>query len=436
MRARFERVGLDFRFNPSEVPISLYFYRVKDEREFTARVDVFNGEGARFVTRPLNLLASPTARGSVKELIEELASKFPHPSWADLIREACQSVIASMQAGRPVQVIQGAIERPPPPAWLCQGLLLKNKPNVWLGAASTGKSTLAKAICAYYASGYRFCEREMEQGVPLYLDWEDDRADFERVVHDVCRNLGAWPLPRMLWQDMHGYRLRDQITSLSQTIDREHVGLVVMDAIAAAGGSPSEHIGYEAIALELEGCLGVLPPVTVLGLDHVTSEEHKIKGYVPLKARGAVRKVEFFRNQWSLVADEAAAQVGRHVVEWHHTKVNVIVKEAPFATEIVHRDSEISINVRPMEVRDDNGATVEMQLLRALASMPGGRDVRELCLEVDGKEPDKRRYNSVKTTLERAVDKGLANRQTSGRRVRYTVTSLPDQGLLIPFPGA
>src|SRR5215471_643414 len=210
MRARFERIGLDFRFNPSEAPFSLYFYRVKDEREFTARVDVLNGDGQRFITRPLNLLASPTARGSVKDLIDELAARF-QANWADLIREATQSVVASVQAGRPVEVIEGEIERPPPPAWLCQGLLLKNKPNVWLGAASTGKSTLAKAICAYYASGYRFCDREMEQGVPLYLDWEDDRSDFERVVYDVCRNLGVWPMPRMLWRDMHGYRLRDQV---------------------------------------------------------------------------------------------------------------------------------------------------------------------------------------------------------------------------------
>ena len=428
MRPRFERIGLDFRFNPTEVPASLYFYRVKDgEREFTARVDVVNGEGKRFVTRTINLL---TTRGLTKDLVDELNQKFRYVGWADLMREASQSVIASVQAGRPLEVIQGEIVRPPPPAWLCQGLLLKDKPNVWLGAASTGKSTLAKAICAYYASGYRFCEREMEQGVPLYLDWEDDRADFERVVYDVCRNLGVWPLPKMLWRDMHGYRLRDQIATLSQMIDHHGVGLLVMDAIAAAGGSPNEHSGYEAIALELESCLGVLPPVTVLGLDHVTSAEHKLKGYVPLKARGAERKVEFFRNQWSLVTDDEAETVGRHVVNWHHTKVNVVAKEQPFATEIVHRPDEVSIIVRPMQTQSDAADRDETSAL--LASLGNTwRTPRDLALQFDGKEPSRGRVESVRTLLERAVKRDRAVKD-DGRPVRY---SCRQPGEVIRFPG-
>lgn len=436
--SRFVRVGLGYRFSPHEVPLVLHFSRIHDDpREFTAQVDVFNVEGGRLFTRHTNLMASPS-RGSLKELIDDLDGDCPFPAWKLLLREACQSVMASHRNGRPVEVIMGEIERPPPPEWLCHGLLLKDKPNCWLGAASTGKSTLAKAICAYYASGWRFCDREMGQGVPLYLDWEDDRADFERTVYDICRNLGVWPLPRMLWRDMHGYRLRDQVETLGQIIDREHVGLVVMDAIAAAGGSPGEHMSWEGVALELEQCLGALPPVTVLGLDHVTGADHKARGTVPVKARGAERKVEFFRNQWSLVADDEAAALGRHVVNWTHTKVNVVAKEHPFATEIVHRDAEISIVVRPLTVATAAPEAPEDAASRLLAvlAQTSGRSIRDLCLQIDGHEPSKSRYNSVRTTLDRAVDKGRAWKEKVGSEVRYRTDNRPGQGTLIPFPGA
>ena len=420
----FRRIGLGFEFVPDGVPLLLAFSRPNAARdELSFEVGVRRRDGRTIITRRVNLMASPT-RGSQKELIEEL-NGLVRADWVTLMREATESVLASHRAGRPFMVTQGEITRPPPPSWLCQGLLLKDKPNCWLGAASTGKSTLAKAMCAYYASGFRFCDREMERGTPLYLDWEDDHESFNRVVFDVCRNLGVWPLPRMLWRDMHGYRLRDQVETLAAKIDGEGVGLLVLDAVAAAGGSTGEHMSWEAIALELEQCLGALPPVTVLALDHVTGAEHKARGTVPIKARGAERKLEFYRNQWSLVTDDQAEEDGRHVVNWTHTKINLGRKELPFATEIEHRESEISIVWHPLERRrvmpesdDDSKAT---QLLRSLAGT-NGRTARELALQVDGREPSLGRVRSVRVTLERALKRGLVGRD-DGPPVRYWVTT-------------
>lgn len=436
MSDRFRRLGVGYRFAPAEVPIELGFTRIHDgSSDFTAEVAIYNrGQATAFVTRHVNLKATTSARGSAKDLLEELRHVNGTPKWDELWREASESVIASHRNGRPSQRVQGEFIRPLPPAWLSQGLLLKNKLNCWLGAASTGKSTLAKAICAYYAAGYRFLDREMEQGVPLYLDWEDDFDDFGRVVHDVCRNLGVdtHNLPLMLHRDMHGYKLRDQLDSLTREIDREHVGLVVLDAVAAAGGSPGEHMSYETIALELEACLGALPPVTVLALDHVTSADHKAGGLlVPLKARGSERKVEFFRNQWSLVQDPKAAEVGRHVVVWTQTKINVAGKEPAFATEIVHREAEISVVLRPMEtvVPEQAAATETDKLLAGLADSPGGRTPRELALQLDGKEPSRSRVETVRKLLERSERAYKENG-------RYFCRQVSSGAVLIPFPGS
>jgi len=441
MKGTLSRFGLGYRYAPEGVPIILGFSRIGDRgTEFPAELAVYNA-GARdaTITRQVNLKASLT-QGALAGVLKELQelSNGSAVDWKAVLREASESVIASHRAGHPVRVIQGEVKRPPPPSWLAQGLLLKNKPNCWLGAASTGKSTLAKAVCAYYASGYRFCDREMERGVPFYLDWEDDEDSFTRVVIDICSSLGVRPVPLMLWRDMHGYRLRDQIETIGEYIDRYNVGLLVLDAVAAAGGGGGEHVSWEDIALEMERCLGSLPLVTVLALDHVTGEELKLgsKAPVPIKARGAARKYEYLRNQWSLVTDQTAALDGRHVVNWHHTKNNVGRKETQgFATEIEHREDEISIVVRPIEMPE----AAEVQSVEAstadliLAKLAEATDqtIGELAWRLDGK-PGRERL--VRTTLDRAVRMGRAIR-TAQNPSRYTLVGGP-QGVLVPFPGA
>lgn len=438
MSARFGPLGRGFgyRFAPSEVRVVLTFTGLEDRRDtFAADVQVTNDLGHHLFRRHLNLKAS-SSRGSIKDLIDDL-KQLPNVNsngavdWVALLREACESVMTAHLEGPPVVVISGEVKRPPPPAWLSQGLLLKNKLNTWLGAASTGKSTLAKAICAYYASGFRFLDRDMEQGTPLYLDWEDDEDNFTRVVVDVCRNLGAWPLPRMLWRSMRGCRLRDQIEMIAETIDAYGVGLVVLDAVAAAGGTLGEHVSYEAIASEMEHALEKLPLVTVLAIDHVTSAEHKLRGYVPLKARGSERKVEIFRNQWSLVTDEQAEQDGRHVVNWYQTKINVAAKEQPFATEIIHRPDEISIHVQPIAEPQLPAVAPTSETDRLLASLGDTwRTARQLALQVDAREPSRSRIESVRKLLERAVAAKRAVKNSVAQPPTYSCRQAGDPGPL------
>lgn len=442
MSKRFERVGIDFRFTPAEVPQVLLFQRIKDRDEnFTCQLVVCSPAGDRVMTRRVDLMSglSSGALLSVAKELNELNRATPLEEWKRLLREAGENVINAHRKGRPFMHLQGEVQRPPEPPWLCRGLLRKNKPNCWLGASSTGKSTLAKAVCAYYATGYRFCDREMEQGVPMYLDWEDDFDSFTRTVLDVCRNLGVHSLPHMVWRDMHGYRLRNQLEAIAEEIDRQHVGLLVLDAVAAAGGATGEHMTWEAIALEMEECLGSLPPVTVLALDHVTGAEHRAgaAAQVPIKARGAERKLEYLRNQWSLIGDEDAARVGRHVVNWHHTKNSAGLKEPPFATEIIHRPDEISVLVRPLEHVGSGGPEDDSKtsrLVTHLSTRPGGRTARQLTLELLGHEPRRSEVESNRKLLERAVSRGLLVKDGEPTP-RYFCRQPADQGVLIQWPG-
>jgi AAA domain len=423
----FRREGFGYRFDPPGIPAALIFSRITDRRdETTAEVQIVRPDGAHVLRRRINLLSS--GRGSATEFAAELRKEVDI-DWKDVLRQGCESVLQAHRSGPEVVTIEGDIEPPPPPQWLCDGLLLKDKPNCWLAAASTGKSTLAKAFCAYYAGGMRFLGRFTECGTPLYLDWEDDEGSFRRVVHDVCRHTGVWPVPRMHWLDMHGRRLRDQIEHLGRLIDRYKVGFIVLDAVAAAGGSPGEHLSWEAIALDLEQALGQLPLVTVLGLDHVTSSEHK-NGEVPVKARGAERKVEFFRNQWSLMLDQDAYDYGRHVVGWTHTKLNAAPKRPPFVTELLHHDGDLEVCERGIEA---SLAMIERltdmkRCLLQLEATPGV-SVQEVCEEVYG-TTQRSKVETVRTNLKRAQARGLAHVDNGGRWWAEVAGSLAVNGVI------
>lgn len=404
----FKREGMGYLFQPASAPVLMRFSRIADKRdELTAELSISRDNGANVLRRRINLLASTgsTLSSLVTDLKdEELGIDV---DWKKLLRDGYEAVLESHRNGLVVTSIQGNITRPNPPRWLCDGLLLKNKVNCWLGAAGTGKSTLAKGLCVYYAAGERFLGRDTERGLPLYLDWEDDDEDLRRVAHDVCRNLNVWPVPELLWISMRGKRLRDHIEKLAALVDERKVGLIVMDAIAAAGGSPGEHMSWEAVALELEQCLGMLPPVTILGLDHVTSDEHKNgSSAVPMKARGAERKVEFFRNQWTLVLDRGELEAGRHIVSWNHTKVNVIVPRPAFATEIVHQDGNLSIQEKGVEASPAAVERLPRQKQNVIYVMENpGKSAETVCMAVRG-DSKKAAIDATRKELKRAKEHG------------------------------
>jgi hypothetical protein len=339
----FTQRGLSFLYEPADAPITMHFSRLADHKDETdAEVLVARLDGTTLVRRRLNLLGASGVPKTLIDVLEGAQLGVDSDLWVPLITRGFESVLSAHRNGLVLQTTTTDYDRPDPIEWLCDGLVMRDRMNCWLGAASTGKSTLAKMLCVAHATGQPFIDKTAGVGTPLYLDWEDDFNDFRRVAWDMCHALGV-QTPVMHWINMRGKRLRDSVETLSKIIEDNHVSFVVIDSIAAAGGFAGEHRGYEDIALELELCLGQLPPVTVLGLDHVTSEDHKANNRIPTKARGAERKVEFYRNQWSLVADMGERERHHHIIAWHHTKINADIYRNPFVVEIVHRDGELSV---------------------------------------------------------------------------------------------
>src|SRR5262249_20664739 len=150
---------------------------------------------------------------------------------------------------------------------------------------------------------------------------------------------------------------------------------------------------YEDLALELEQCLGLLPPITVLGLDHITSEEHKNgKLTVPTKARGAERKVEIYRNQWTLMADLEERGSGRHLVSWYHTKINASVFRPQFTVEIRHGADDLSaLEIDATESPETIQRFSYQKQNEMYVQANPGCTVEEVCLNVRGDKTQAKR---------------------------------------------
>jgi len=219
----------------------------------------------------------------------------------------------------------------------------------------------------------------------------------------------------MFYMDMHGRRLADNVEVFASYIAQHGITLVIVDAIASAGGPPGEHSTWESVAVGLEDAFSVLGPITLLAIDHVNADDHRnSKQWVPMKARGAERKYEIFRNQWSLVADLDERDEGRHVVAWHHTKINRGRYEKPFTVEVDYTNDQVSMSVGDIGRSQDaverlgSQARVEYEL-----TQHPGSPARDLALWAKGNDAD-RATKQTTTELHKLKKKGRARLDAAG----------------------
>lgn len=340
----FRRFGLGFQYRPPEAPVVMTFMNVADKRtsgELRAELHVQSQAGGHVLRRYLNLLGSNTVRDLVKDL--NGASDLGAFPWGKIIESATESIVDALRGGPALETYGGVMDRPPGISWLCEGLVMAGVPNVWIAAASTGKSTFSAALCVCHAVGESFLGRATTKGIPLYLDWESDADDFKEKIWLVSRWLGLREVPTIHRLPMRGSATTNA-AAVANRIDTLGATLVVWDGIQAAGGPVGQYATYESVAMDLESVLSLLPKTTHVLLDHVTGDEMKTDA-VPRKGRGGSRKVEWTRNQWTLILDREAHGAKRHVVGWTHTKINRAEYLQPFGVEILHRPDELGFKL-------------------------------------------------------------------------------------------
>lgn len=409
-----ERAGLGWRWTKAGEDVVITVDRIVERRdEITGEVLVTTTTGGYVLRRRVNLMGSQSLSNLARDL-DEASGKAGVP-WKRWLESACGSVIQAYRQGSPVEVYEGELPRPAGVSWLCQDLVMADVVNVWIAAGSSGKSTLAAILAVAVGLGKPFLGRSVAHGVVLYLDWESSEEDFREKLHDAAAGYGSRVVPKILRIRMRG-PLKNQIHEIAEIITRYHVILVIVDAVAAAGG-PMGDGNYEAVALDVEAAVNMLPPVTILLLDHVTGDDVKT-GNVPLKARGSVRKTEFARNQWTLTLDRDQMDAERHVVAWTHTKVNRVRYLPAFASEIEHGDGWL--RAKTVETEEAKVLVERMsviQRIREYVRRNGPATIQELALEIYGKD-DNTSCANISTPIRR--DKGATVVRIDGNgQVRY-----------------
>lgn len=397
----FRRHGLGWRFQPPEAAVLLTFDRLSERGGDTwAEVHVTTLEGGHLCRRRVNLLGGSSLNGLIKEC-DDMTSSHGWP-WKRIVASGAESTLEAFRRGESTETFSGRLRKPAGVRWLCHGLVQADVINCWLAAAGTGKSTFATGLCVAHALGERFLGRDVPQGVPLYLDWESTTDDFEEKLYLAAAGMGRDEIPPIHRIRMRG-SLRSRVHQIGERIDRLGVTLMVIDAVAAAGGSPGEN-NYEAVALELEETLQILPPVTALLLDHVTGDDLR-NGTVPLKGRGSTRKVEFIRNQWTLTLDREGMEDARHVVGWTHTKINRGRLMTPFGVEVVHDEDSVTFE---RVAREDVAPLAERMpfwlQMEQLMTRQGPMDAKQIAFLLLGND-GKVAQSKVRTTISRDAGK-------------------------------
>jgi hypothetical protein len=387
----FYREGTGWVYEPPKLPIRLRFDYVEvNGIEGRAQLRVESLEINDVITSfSANLSSEQTRERYVKTIVKKAC--LIEPGQSDEVSIALErSFMRVMEAAREpleVYVTDGVRRKPQGVTWLLDGLIMQGTINCLLAAPETGKSTQALGIGIAHAAGRGIFGRAIQRGVTYFLDWEGDLETFEERLQKISAGMGIDP-PAGIIYERHSAPLRYVLHHVARTIDRHHVTLLIIDAVTTAAGSMGDR-GYEAVAVDLEVALRSLPVgVTVLLVDHVDGET--VKGNtVPIKGRGSTRKLEFVRNQWSLVLDkDAQANRDEHIVGWVHTKKNRVKSLPSFGVQLLHEDDAIRFDMvdpsmvgplvhrgtvaeRMRSVIEENGAALS---IRALAMTLLGRE--------------------------------------------------------------
>jgi hypothetical protein len=430
----FYREGTGWVYEPPRLPIKLRFDYVEVSGiEGRAQLRVESLEINDVITSFSVNLASERNRDGYAKTIAKRAV-LGEPGQLDEITVALErSFMRVMEAARePLEtfVTDGVRRKPQGVRWMLDGLIMAGTINCLLAAPETGKSTQALGIGVAHAAGCGIFGRSIQKGVTYFLDWEGDRDTFEERYQKIAAGMGIDP-PKGMIYERHSAPLRYVLHHVARTIDQQGVTLLIIDAVTTAAGSMGDK-GYEAVAVDLEVALRSLPVgVTVLLVDHVDGETVKNRN-VPIKGRGSTRKLEFVRNQWSLVLDQDGAQNGDHVVGWVHTKKNRIKTLPPFGVRINHGDDEITfdmVDARAVGVLADRG-TIREKMRAAIEDNGAGLSVRTLAEMILGGGEDSKQQQ-IRNNLKR--DKGQTFTTLPGGIVDL-VTSLRKPSMRVVNP--
>jgi hypothetical protein len=252
----------------------------------------------------------------------------------------------------------GALPVPVGETYRLLPLLPEGQTTILYGDGGTGKSTIAAAIAASVETGVVIVEGWIPRRAPvLYLDWEAGKASINRRVRGVA--MGAH-IPSVVTIRHADCRRRGPIAGFAEDIaryiDKEGIGLVIVDSIGMASGTSNEGSDANESAIRLFSAFGFLG-TTVLAIDHI-SKAAADDGNKPARPYGSIYKGLLARATYELRRSQAAD--GRSLLGLYNTKANDGPLLSPMTFSVIH-DEDGSI-------RYDRLEAVPIELTKSLSN--------------------------------------------------------------------
>lgn len=279
-------------------------------------------------------LSSTSARTALAKTLTH-RSNADDVDWFDLLETFCRSVLGSEREGDPIEYV-GALPIPVGESYRLMPLLPEGQTTILYGDGGTGKSTLAAAIAASVETGAVIIEGWIPRQSPvLYLDWEAGKASINRRVRGVA--IGAH-IPSVVQIRHADCRRRGPVAGFAEDvaryIDREGIGLVIVDSIGMASGTSSEGSDANESAIRLFSAFGFLG-TTILAIDHISKAAAEDSGK-PARPYGSIYKGLLARATYELRRSTGAD--GRSLLGVFNTKANDGPLLGPMTFSVIHGD--------------------------------------------------------------------------------------------------
>ena len=293
----FTTVNGAYRFEWAGTGYTVELERLRESHDdVTAEctiASVLDGEPEMLYFGRINLVSAQT-RASLAKSLSERAENL---DWYAALNQVAILSIHRWREGDST-VLLNEIE-PTTNRWLLYPYVEYGGPTTLYAKGSSGKSYLALAIALSVQTGRALVGRLMgEPANVLYLDWETSADAHAERLGALCRAAGC-PVPAIAYRRMNT-TLPNAIDIIQREVARLHIGLMIVDSMALAGGGEVN---------ESSTALAVFNAIRAIGVPCLCLH-HRSKGEGAETAIGSVYYENSSRIMWQLEKSEQEGETG------------------------------------------------------------------------------------------------------------------------------
>jgi len=398
---KLSRFGESYEYIWQEIGIGIGFSSVRERSgelhaEIWASTDKPTPGGNQHIVWGSYNLSSITTRTKMAKELRLRAQRGTDTQWESMLEYACLETARLVREGEPCYDLsegQPILEV----EWLCWPILARNVVTSFFADGDSGKGWLALGVALGLVLGGEVIPGIKPRGQCkcLYLDWETDYSENSRRLEMLCRGLDIHVRPDGIKYRRMTRALADDLSAIRAIVDKEKIGLVVIDSAGPATGAELKEsepvVRFMAALRQIEATKMILGHVTKATAENRSNERGRMFGSI------------FFENLsracWEIRSD---TETNPSTIGFFHRKANMGPKQEPFAFTLKFDDINHSARFGRGSIEDSPTvaahASVSTRMISALRA--GQKSTKDLAEEL-GTD-----VATMRVTLNRAAFKG------------------------------